>query len=204
MANAIRQDLTRGSIPRHILRLAAPAVASSLLHNIYSVNDLWFAGWFVGSAAQAAVGSSLFVAIMTFSFATMIAVGAMAIVSRRTGAGDPDESIARDVGRALSLAVVLGIVVGAILFPLARPIMRLVAGGLPEVIEQGTIYLRGLFLGMPFLFLVPTLDSLYRARGSARIPMLMEGFAVVANVLLNYVAVSLLDWGVAGIAIATV
>ena len=60
MGNAtttIRQDLTRGSIPRHLVRLAAPAVLSSLLHNLYSINDLLFAGFFVGKDAQAAVGA---------------------------------------------------------------------------------------------------------------------------------------------------
>jgi putative MATE family efflux protein len=201
---AIRQDLTRGSIPRHVIRLAAPAVLSSLLHNLYSINDLVFAGWFVSKDAQSAVGASLFVTIMTFAFATMVSIGAMAIVSRKSGANAPEEEIAGDVRHGITFALLFGAVIGAIGFPLARPIMTLMAGGLEGVVEQGTIYLRGIFIGLPVIFLVPAIDSLYRARGTTAVPLLMEVFAVVANLVLNAVAVLVLDWGVAGIAVATV
>jgi putative MATE family efflux protein len=200
----IRQDLTHGSIPRHLVRLAAPAVLSSLLHNLYSINDLFFAGYFVGKDAQAAVGASLFVTIMTFAFATMVSIGAMAIVSRLSGSRADDAEIAGEVRHGITLALLFGGVIGAIGYPLARPIMVLMAGGLEGIVEQGTIYLRGIFLGLPIIFMVPTVDSMYRARGTTAVPLLMEVFAVCANFVLNAVAVLVLDLGVAGIAVATV
>jgi putative MATE family efflux protein len=201
---AAKQDLTRGSIPRHLLRLAGPASASALLHNLYALNDLFFAGQFLGRDAQAAIASSIFVAILTFAFVTMVSAGALAVVSRLSGAGAEDGEIASEASHALSLGVLVGIVVGAIGVPLARPIMELMAPGLPGVTAEGTTYLRGVFLGLPAIYLVNVIDSLFRARGTTVVPLLMQIVGVAVNLALNAVAVLVLEWGVAGIAVATI
>ena len=46
----VGRDLTTGSIPRHVVALAIPAILSTLVHNLYGWNDLYFSK-FVGVAA---------------------------------------------------------------------------------------------------------------------------------------------------------
>ena len=61
---------TFGGVPevgyRDILRLAWPSVLSFVLNNAYRINDqYWVQG--LGTEAQAALGSTIFVLIMNFS-----------------------------------------------------------------------------------------------------------------------------------------
>ena len=67
MARRTSLDLTTGSIPRRIVQLAWPAILSTLVHNLYGLNDVYFSQ-FTGVAGQTAVSNNLFVLIAVFGF----------------------------------------------------------------------------------------------------------------------------------------
>lgn len=49
-------DLTSGSIPQHLLRLAAPLIMGSILQQLYNTVDAFILGRFAGDLEFAAVG----------------------------------------------------------------------------------------------------------------------------------------------------
>ena len=74
---------------RELLMLAVPSSLFVLLTNGYRVVDQYFVQG-VSVAAQAAVGSSIFVLLVAFAGAELIACGVGPLVARATGAGDED------------------------------------------------------------------------------------------------------------------
>src|SRR5581483_6363612 len=77
--------LVRDSLRGTILRVAIPAVASSLLMTLFSSVDAFWVGTKIGAAGLAAVSTSLFWIWLIISLAEMIGVGLTAAAARRYG-----------------------------------------------------------------------------------------------------------------------
>jgi len=195
------RDLTRGSIPRHILALAVPAILSTVVHNLYGLNDIFFSQ-FVGEDAQTAVSNNLFTLIATFGFVQLSAIGTLTFVARRTGARN--EAGADHAARqGIVLSIVLSVATAAIGLASVRWIPALM-GMSPAVTEESVRYLTVVFAGLPALFLGPTVESVFRARGDTRTPLFLQIVAVSTNIAGNMVAVLVLRWGVTGLALSTI
>src|ERR1044071_6698799 len=96
-----------------VLRVAIPAVASSLLMTLFSSVDAFWVGTRIGAAGLAAVSTSLFWIWMIISLAEMIGVGLTSVASRRVGERRPDEA-ARLAGDGGVFAFALGLVVALV------------------------------------------------------------------------------------------
>ncbi len=202
MAKRTARDLTRGSIPRHAIALAIPAVISALVHNLYGLNDIFFSK-FVGNgpAAQTAVSNNLFTLIQIFGFIQLASIGTLTLVSRRTGAANHDGA-----DHAARQGLIFATAVSLVTAGIGLATLRLIPASMgmaEDVTVESIRYLRVIFLGMPLMFLPPTLDSIFRARGDTRTPLLLHVLGVSANVAGNALAVFVLDAGMTGIALST-
>ena len=83
------RDLTQGSIPRHVVALAIPALFSMFAIVLNNMIDTGLVGH-LGAAQVAAVGSAGFVIWLMFSIIDIFSVGTVAIISRHYGAGELD------------------------------------------------------------------------------------------------------------------
>lgn len=201
MAPRTQRDLTHGPVAGHVIALAGPAILSTLVHNLYGLNDVFFSK-FTGLAGQTAVSNNLFVMISIFGFIQLASIGTLTLVSRRTGAGN-EEGADRAARQGLLFATALSVVIaiaGQLTAPLVAQLMNMEA----SVAAESTRYLRVLFLGIPFLFLFPTIESIFRARGDTRTPLLLQIIAVGTNIAGNALVAFVFHGGVMGIALATV
>lgn len=165
-----------------LTRLAWPAVLSYILNNTYRINDqFWIKG--LGEKAQAAVGATFFVHIMSFAAIFLAVGGTLALVSRACGADDPErrDSVSR---HALLFAAGLGLALMVVVLPFVDPIVALL-GLSGAAAEQAGEYLRTLYLFIVPLSIFPVVDSIFIGRGNTRIPMALQCIAVVLNYLLN-------------------
>src|SRR5438105_5424770 len=115
---AVRGDreaahLVSDSLRATILRVALPAVASSLLMTLFSSVDAFWVGTKIGAAGLAAVSTSLFWIWMIISLAEMISIGLTAVAARRYGERRAAEA-SRICGDATLFAVVLGGIVAIV------------------------------------------------------------------------------------------
>jgi len=201
MAAHTSRDLTQGPIPRHVIALAAPAILSTLVHNLYGLNDIFFSQ-FTGLAGQTAVSNNLFTMIVVFGFVQLASIGTLTLVARRTGSGN-EEGADRAARQGLLFALAASIVICAIGLATHRMLPALM--GLADAVAvESNRYLGILFLGLPAMFLFPTVESIFRARGDTRTPLLLQVCAVSTNIAGNATAVFVLHAGVAGLASATV
>jgi putative MATE family efflux protein len=146
-----RHDWTQGSIPRNMLILAWPAMLNSALTAVGPIIDMVWVGR-LGSASVAGVGIASMLVALLDAFKMGLDQGTRAMIAHFTGAGDT--RMANHVALqgyvvTIGFAAIVGIL-GALL---AGPLLTLM-GLEPEVVRQGTPYLRIQFIGILTMGLV--------------------------------------------------
>lgn len=198
--------LVTDSLRATILRVALPAVASSLLMTLFSSVDAFWVGKKIGSAGLAAVSTSLFWIWMIISLAEMVGIGLTAIAARRYGEGRGAEA-ARIAGDSMVFSVVLGLVValaGTIALPRLFDIMNTPA----EVTALGSTYLKTYLIGTPLIYGFFAVDAAFRASGDTRTPFVLLLGSVAVTLVLDPVLMLGIGpfprMGIAGAAIAMI
>ena len=198
--------LVADSLRATILRVALPAVASSLLMTLFSSVDAFWVGTKIGAAGLAAVSTSLFWIWMIISLAEMVGVGLTAVAARRFGEGRSAEA-SRIAGDALVFSVVLGIGVagaGIVELPKLFALMQTPA----EVTALGHVYLRMFLFGTPLIYGFFAIDAAFRASGDTRTPFVLLLASVAITLVLDPILILGLGpfpkLGIAGAAVATI
>jgi putative MATE family efflux protein len=197
--------LVSDSLRGTIVRVALPAVASSLLMTLFASVDAFWVGTRIGPAGLASVSTSLFWIWMIVSLAEMIGVGLTAVAARRYGEGRNAEA-ARLAGDTMIFAVVLGVVVslaGTRLIELLFAMMDTP----PDVTALGRAYLRTYLIGTPLIYGFFAVDASFRASGDTRTPFVLLLASVGVTLVLDPALIlgfgPFPRLGIAGAAIAT-
>lgn len=184
-------NLSEDALPRVVIRLGLPAVASALLLTAFISLDSAWVGHFVGGAGLAAVSTSIFWIWGIISLAEMVSVGLTAVAARRHGERRDDEA-ARAVGDALVFAFGLGIAtatIGWFFLPALFAVMETPA----EVTALGLRYLGTYLVGSPLIFGYFVVDAAFRAAGNTKLPFLLLLCATVIAALLDPALIT--GWG---------
>jgi putative MATE family efflux protein len=118
--------------------------------------------------------------------------------------GGGHDSKAAAVGvQALWLCALLGVPIAAAVAACAEPLAWLL-GGRGDVLDVATTYLRISAVGIPFVLVALAGQGVLRGMEDLRTPLVIVVIANVVNLVLEVVAVYLLDLGIAGSAWSTV
>ena len=130
-----------------------------------------------------------------------ISSGAAVFVSQYWG-----EKNIKGIHKTSGIAVISGLILSLLflaagaIFP--EQIIR-IFNKTPEVVEQGSLYLRFACLSYPAMALTNILGSILRSAEHPKLPMAVSGICAVVNIALNYVLIFPMGLGVKGAAIAT-
>ena len=201
MATTLK-DMTAGRALPLIFNFTMPLLLGNLLQQTYSLVDAAIVGKFLGINALASVGASTSVIFLILGFCNGCCCGFGIPVAQKFGARDYS-MMRRYVAVALQLAVVMSVVIAIVTSLFCADILRSMRT--PENIFQGAFYyLLVTFIGVPCTFLYNLLSSIIRALGDSKTPFWFLLFSTILNILLDLFCILVLDWGVAGAAIATV
>ncbi|MGI6357919.1 MAG: MATE family efflux transporter [Bacillota bacterium] len=198
----MNRDMTKGDILRALAYFTIPLILSGLLQQCYHIADSLIVGNLLGEHALAAVGVSAPVLNVFIFVVTGLVSGYMILLSQYVG-GKEDAKASRlsntfflFVLACAGLAAIAGFgLKGSILAALNTP---------AELLEPASGYLSIVFLGVPFLVLYNLYSSMLRAIGDSRTPLYSIIVSTIINVVLNVIFTQLLDWGIKGVAVATV
>jgi len=201
-AKTLSKNFTEGRIPRQLLLLALPFMASNALQVFYSTIDMVIVGEFVGTAGLSAVAQSS----QIVNFATMLCLGfsnaGQILLSQALGAGKRKEM--NDVIGTLFVFVSLLAVIlscgGLLLQTQILTAMKIPA----EAYDMAQSYLVICSSGLIFTAGYNMVSAVLRGMGDARRPLLFIGIASGVNLALDILFTGILGWGVAGAAWATV
>jgi len=179
-------DLTIGNIWANIWYMSWPMLIIMLLNFLVGVVDVYVAG-LIGPEVQAAVGFVSQILFLTIIIANAISIGSLALVARAVGAGDSGKAveIARQAMMFGGIVAVAVTVSGLVLY---EEIVTL-TGFPPEIRAMAGSFLRvyALALGANYLLIIS--NSIFRACGEVKKPLMTMTAVSAINILLNFVLV---------------
>ena len=199
------RSLTEGAIGKTLWLFSLPVLAGNVLQSLNgSVNAIWV-GHGLGEAALAA--SSNANTILFFLIGTMFGMGMAAniLVGQSIGAKNLDQA-KRTVGTSLTFFVVLSLLFAVLGLAFSERMMAWMHMP-PDALPLAVAYLRVIFLGIPFMYLLAFISMVLRGAGDARTPFLFLFLCVVLDITLN--PLFIFGWGpvprmgIAGSAMAT-
>ena len=196
------KDMTQGSPLKLILAFAVPLMLGSLFQQFYNLADTIIVGRFVGVEALAAVGSVGGLNYLVLGFVNGIACGFSIPISWTFGAKDYAE-MRRYTANAVWLSVFFAAVLTVVTVAMTRSI--LVWTNTPDnIIDLADIYIRTIFIGIPFTLLYNMTSALMRALGDSKRPLYFLLMASFLNIGLDLLCIITFKMGVFGAAFATV
>nr|WP_314461758.1 MATE family efflux transporter [uncultured Clostridium sp.] len=195
------KDMTKGNISSQLIRFSIPLVLGNLFQLTYNAVDSIIVGRFAGEDALAAVGTANPVMSIVILGITGICIGASVLMSEFFGAGD-EKKLKEEVSTVLLFGCFFSLIIAALGFFSSRGILRLLR--VPDqILEDAAMYLRIIFLGMPFTFFYNAVASALRSVGDSKTPVRFLAAASVLNGLLDVVFVACFHMDVMGAALAT-
>lgn len=174
-------------LSREVRRLAAPAIASSLLQTLVFVVDRLMLGRH-GSASLAGMQIAGPLEWSIFSVVSAFEVGTLARVGLHMGAGRRPEarrvtvvSIALAFGLGVLLALATPLVLGAV--------VRTAPFSSPSAVHEAVRYLEVMVPASPVVFVTTAAIAVFQGRGDTRTPLVVGGFANLLHIAQNRVLV---------------
>jgi len=196
------QDMTKGKPVKNLLLFAVPLLIGNIAQQLYSTVDSIVVGRHVGDNALAAVGATFPLLNLVLVLFIAISTGAGVIVSQYFGAKDR-ENLSKAIGNAMVLILIVSVFTTTVGMLITRPVLRLM-GTPKEIYDWSCIYLLIIFGGTITTAYYNIISGILRGLGDSVTPLLYLLIACGLNIGLDIWFVASFDWGVAGVAIATV
>ncbi len=198
-----KHDLTEGKVFNKIILFAAPMLLGNIFQQLYNVVDAYVVGNTPnGDELLAAVGTSFPILFLLIALAMGFSMGGNVLVAQYVGAGDT-ENVKKTVATQYVLAVVGAVLLTIIGLLTASPILKLL--GTPDnVFPHALTYLNIFYIGLLPMFGYNVVSAILRGLGDSKTPTVFIVVATIVNIGLDMLFVWVFDWGVAGVAWATV
>ena len=205
MPGKASRDLTTGPIGRTLLLFALPTLASNILQSLNgSINAIWV-GRFLGEGALAATSNANIILFLVFSAVFGFGMAATILIGQSIGRHDV-EAARRAFGSAVGLVVGGAVVIAALGWLFSPQILRVLATP-GDAEELALVYLRVIFLGLPFSMLGVLIQMSLRGTGDSMTPLWFMALSVVIDSVFNPLLIDGIGpfpkMGIAGSATAT-
>ena len=184
-----------------LIRFVLPCIGTMLFTSIYGIVDGLCVSNFVGKTAFAAVNLIMPLPMLIGTVGFMLGTGGSAIVAITLGEGD-----AQKADRYFSLLVwtafAVGIVLSVLGVFLVRPI-ALLLGAKGEMLEYAVTYGQILLVSVPTFIWQNLFQSFFVTAEKPKLGFAFTVGAGCTNMVLDVLLVGVLQWGVAGAAVAT-
>jgi putative MATE family efflux protein len=198
------QDLTTGSITRHLLKTASFMLVTMVFQTLYFLIDLYWVGR-LGKEAVAAVAIAGNLTFIVLAVSQMLGVGTTTLVSHATGRKDHDRALL-----VFNQSQVLSIVVGVVFFAIAMLLRGAYASTLGADSETARLakeYLTWFIPAMSLQFAMVAMGAALRGTGNFKPGMVVQTATVILNMLLApfliFGWVTHMPFGVAGAAMSS-
>lgn len=195
-------ELGTKQIGKLLAEYSIPAVIAMLVNAIYNIVDRIFIGKFSGEEALAGLTVSFPLMMIIFAFAGLVGAGGAALLSIRLGKKDY-RGASHVFGNAIGLGILITGVTLITLFMNLNYILALF-GANDFVVKFAEDYMRIILTGFIFQMISFILNTGVRAEGRPLFSMTAMMLSAITNILLDYVFIVILGWGVKGAALATI
>lgn len=189
-------------IGKLIRKFSIPCIISLLVNSLYNIVDQIFIGWGVGYLGNGATNVVFPLTMICLAFALMFGDGAAAYLSLKLGENKKEDA-SKGVANGISLSIIISIVFLAITIIFLPKLLNLF-GCTDALREYALSYGYVIAIGLPFMMIGTTLNSIIRADGNPKYAMATMLLGAVLNIILDPIFIFVFKTGVRGAAIATV
>ena len=184
-----------------IFDFSVPLLVGNLFQQLYNTVDSYVVGNYVSKQALAAVGASTPIINMLIGFFMGLATGAGVVIAQYYGAND-NVRLKKAVHSSFALTIIMSIILTIVGVLGTRPMLHAIS--VPEdVFPESTLYLTIYFAGISFNLIYNMGAGILRAVGDSKSPLYFLIIASVINIVLDFLFVKYLNFGVAGAGYAT-
>ncbi len=201
MAKVTAQDLGTESISKLLIKQALPASIGILVMSLNILVDTIFVGHWIGSIAIAAINVVLPVSFFIAALGMAIGIGGSSVISRALGSKNNNKAL-KTFGNQITLTLLLTVTMAVLGLWFTDAIITSF-GGKGAIFEPAKIYYKIVLYGVPFLALCMMGNTVIRAEGKPKFAMYAMMIPSISNLLLDYIFINLLDYGMEGAAWAT-
>ena len=185
------KDLTKGSIPSHLIAMAVPMAAGMIFQTLYFFVDLYFVSR-LGDAAVAGVSTAGNAMFIIMAMTQVLGVGTVALISHAVGRKDqPDANLI--FNQSLLLAVLCGVLTLLVGYTGSAAYVRSIAADAATV-QAGVTYLYWFLPGMALQFAMVAMGSALRGTGIVKPTMVVQVLTLVINTILAPILIA--GWGI--------
>ncbi|MDD3057976.1 MAG: MATE family efflux transporter [Sphaerochaeta sp.] len=187
-----------------LMRFSIPAIVGMMVNALYNVVDRIFIGNSPSIGANGIAGITIAFPIMIILIAlgVLFGIGGATLFSIRLGQKRNEEA-----EEALFTSFILltgGGLVFLILGQIFMPTILRMFGASEQVLPYASSYLRVILMGSVFAVTSMGLNHFIRADGNPKVAMLSMFLGAGTNIILDPIFIYVLDWGMAGAALATI
>ncbi len=194
--------MTQGSETGCIVSFTLPLLAGNLLQQTYNVADTMIVGKYLGDSSLAAVGATGSITYLFYTLCIGLSIGAGVLISQYFGSGRLDRVRAAVVNSAV-ITLIFALIATLPAVVLARPILG--ALGVPgDLLSRSVTYMRIACAGTVCVAAYNWINSVMRALGDSKTPLIFLAVSTVLNVCLDLLFVIVFKAGVGGAALATI
>jgi putative MATE family efflux protein len=185
-----------------LVKLTLPAFLGMFVMTLYNVVDTIFIGQYVGPLGIAGLSIVFPLQMFSMGIGQMMGMGGASLISRLIGANNISRA-EHALGNAFSGTIVLSAIVMIVGLSNVDFWVRLM-GASDTILPYAHDYMMIILYGMFFMTFSMSMNTLIRAEGNARVPMIGMIIGAGLNIILDAIFIIPLEMGVRGAALATV
>lgn len=193
-----------GSIPKLVLEFAIPSIVGMLVNGAYNVIDSVFLGQAMGEIGLSVATAAMPIMTIFMALSMLIGNGGNALAALRLGEGSR-EAAEKSLGNTVSLGIILAIIIAVLAcVPPCMEALLSLSSATPEIHDYTYSFIQIVAFGVIFQIIGMGVNNFIRTAGAPNRALLTMIIGTVSCIILNYLFVLVLGWGVVGSALATV
>ena len=183
-------------------KFSIPCIISLVVNSLYNIVDQIFIGWGVGYLGNGATNVVFPLTMVCLAFALMFGDGSSAFLSLKLGEKKSEEA-RKGVANGILTSIIVAILLCVIILGFLPQLLN-VFGCTDALREYALGYGFIIAIGLPFMMIGTTLNSIIRADGNPKYAMSSMLTGAILNIILDPIFIFVFKMGVEGAAIATV
>lgn len=186
---------------RWLLLFALPTILSSIFSCLYTTVDGIFVARWVDTDALSAINITMPMIYLASALGMMFGTGGNALVAKKLGEGKQREA-QEDFSLLMLVAFVFSVVLAIVCFIFLNPLCRFL-GSDTDLLSYCRQYMIPVLISVPFAVFGMVFQLSFITVGKAELGATLSVIGGVLNIVLDWLFISVFQWGLAGAAIAT-
>lgn len=195
--NALDKKITAKSL----FLFSLPSIIGMVFMNLYTMVDGMFVSRFVGTDALSAINIVFPIIMTVIAISTMLSTGGNAIISKKMGERKENEA-RKDFSTIVFISIALSVIISILSFIFINPLLKFL-GANDSIYNYCFNYAVISLIFLPATMFSVVFQTFFITIGKANLGLTFTIIGGISNVILDYVFIKVLNFGISRAAIAT-